>query len=177
MVIPFSWRNLIAPEWSGTPAPSIVFVQMFFPARLGYAAVISLKPCSCAFSMAYASSMESAHGWRRSLQGLGADHRGEADRRCGQGCVAIATVVGAAALAGMLVGRLTLWQRLALGLAATYTPVGVFLIDQWKRIGVNVEHSQVETPTSAISSMATSTSRSIPSRCPPTRSLDLARID
>ncbi len=26
-----------------------------------------------------------------------------------------------------------------------YTPVGVFLIDQWRRIGVNVEHSQVET--------------------------------
>jgi peptide/nickel transport system substrate-binding protein len=26
-----------------------------------------------------------------------------------------------------------------------YTPVGVFLIDQWKRIGVTVEHSQVET--------------------------------
>ena len=31
---------------------------------------------------------------------------------------AIATVIGAAALAGMFVGRLTLWQRLALGLAA-----------------------------------------------------------
>ena len=29
--------------------------------------------------------------------------------------------------------------------AEPYTPVGVFLIDQWKRIGVNVEHSQVET--------------------------------
>ena len=26
-----------------------------------------------------------------------------------------------------------------------YTPVGVFLIDQWRRIGVTVEHSQVET--------------------------------
>ncbi len=26
-----------------------------------------------------------------------------------------------------------------------YTPIGVFLIDQWKRIGVTVEHSQVET--------------------------------
>jgi peptide/nickel transport system substrate-binding protein len=26
-----------------------------------------------------------------------------------------------------------------------YTPVGIFLIDQWKRIGVGVEHSQVET--------------------------------
>jgi len=26
-----------------------------------------------------------------------------------------------------------------------YTPVGVFLIDQWRRIGVNVAHSQVET--------------------------------
>ena len=29
--------------------------------------------------------------------------------------------------------------------AEPYTPVGVFLIDQWKRIGVTVEHSQVET--------------------------------
>ncbi len=26
-----------------------------------------------------------------------------------------------------------------------YTPVGIFLIDQWRRIGVTVEHSQVET--------------------------------
>jgi peptide/nickel transport system substrate-binding protein len=26
-----------------------------------------------------------------------------------------------------------------------YTPLGVFLIDQWRRIGLNVEHSQVET--------------------------------
>ncbi len=26
-----------------------------------------------------------------------------------------------------------------------YTPVGIFLIDQWKRIGVTTEHSQVET--------------------------------
>ncbi|MGE0700479.1 MAG: ABC transporter substrate-binding protein [Hyphomicrobiaceae bacterium] len=26
-----------------------------------------------------------------------------------------------------------------------YTPVGVFLIDQWRRIGIQVEHSQVET--------------------------------
>ena len=26
-----------------------------------------------------------------------------------------------------------------------YTPVGVFVIDQWRRIGVKVEHSQVET--------------------------------
>ncbi|MGD9804009.1 MAG: ABC transporter substrate-binding protein [Hyphomicrobiaceae bacterium] len=26
-----------------------------------------------------------------------------------------------------------------------YTPVAIFIIDQWKRIGVNVEHSQVET--------------------------------
>jgi peptide/nickel transport system substrate-binding protein len=26
-----------------------------------------------------------------------------------------------------------------------YTPVGIFLIDQWKRIGISVEHSQVET--------------------------------
>lgn len=30
-------------------------------------------------------------------------------------------------------------------LAEPYTPLGVFLIDQWRRIGVNVEHSQVET--------------------------------
>jgi peptide/nickel transport system substrate-binding protein len=29
--------------------------------------------------------------------------------------------------------------------AEPYTPVGVFLIDQWRRIGVSVEHSQVET--------------------------------
>jgi peptide/nickel transport system substrate-binding protein len=29
--------------------------------------------------------------------------------------------------------------------AEPYTPVGVFLIDQWRRIGVTVEHSQVET--------------------------------
>jgi len=29
--------------------------------------------------------------------------------------------------------------------AEPYTPIGVFLIDQWKRIGVTVEHSQVET--------------------------------
>ncbi len=29
--------------------------------------------------------------------------------------------------------------------AEPYTPAGVFLIDQWKRIGVTVEHSQVET--------------------------------
>ncbi len=26
-----------------------------------------------------------------------------------------------------------------------YTPAGIFVIDQWRRIGVNVEHSQVET--------------------------------
>jgi peptide/nickel transport system substrate-binding protein len=26
-----------------------------------------------------------------------------------------------------------------------YTPTGVFLIDQWRRIGVNVEHTQIET--------------------------------
>lgn len=30
-------------------------------------------------------------------------------------------------------------------LAEPYTPIGVFLIDQWKRIGVTAEHSQVET--------------------------------
>jgi peptide/nickel transport system substrate-binding protein len=29
--------------------------------------------------------------------------------------------------------------------AEPYTPLGVFLIDQWRRIGVTVEHSQVET--------------------------------
>ena len=29
--------------------------------------------------------------------------------------------------------------------AEPYTPVGLFLIDQWRRIGVTVEHSQVET--------------------------------
>jgi peptide/nickel transport system substrate-binding protein len=32
-------------------------------------------------------------------------------------------------------------------LAEPYTPIGVFLIDQWRRIGVTVEHSQVETKT------------------------------
>jgi peptide/nickel transport system substrate-binding protein len=30
-------------------------------------------------------------------------------------------------------------------LAEPYTPIGVFLIDQWRRIGVNVEHIQLET--------------------------------
>lgn len=30
-------------------------------------------------------------------------------------------------------------------LAEPYTPVGVFVIDQWRRVGVKVEHSQVET--------------------------------
>ena len=30
-------------------------------------------------------------------------------------------------------------------LTEPYTPVGVFLIDQWRRVGVKVEHSQVET--------------------------------
>lgn len=30
-------------------------------------------------------------------------------------------------------------------LAEPYTPVGIFLIDQWRRIGVTAEHSQVET--------------------------------
>ena len=30
-------------------------------------------------------------------------------------------------------------------LSEPYTPVGVFVIDQWRRIGVKVEHSQVET--------------------------------
>lgn len=30
-------------------------------------------------------------------------------------------------------------------IASPYTPTGVFLIDQWKQIGVEVEHSQVET--------------------------------
>ncbi len=30
-------------------------------------------------------------------------------------------------------------------LTEPYTPIGVFLIDQWRRIGVKVEHSQVET--------------------------------
>ena len=29
--------------------------------------------------------------------------------------------------------------------AEPYTPVGIFLIDQWRRIGVTVEHSQLET--------------------------------
>ena len=30
-------------------------------------------------------------------------------------------------------------------LSEPYTPVGVFVIDQWRRVGVKVEHSQVET--------------------------------
>jgi peptide/nickel transport system substrate-binding protein len=30
-------------------------------------------------------------------------------------------------------------------LAVPYTPAGIFVIDQWRRIGVQVEHSQVET--------------------------------
>ncbi|MET0567685.1 MAG: ABC transporter substrate-binding protein [Hyphomicrobiaceae bacterium] len=38
--------------------------------------------------------------------------------------------------------RLVLHNRTV---AEPYTPVGVFLIDQWRRIGVTVEHSQVET--------------------------------
>ena len=38
--------------------------------------------------------------------------------------------------------QLTLHNRTV---AEPYTPVGVFLIDQWRRIGVRVEHSQVET--------------------------------
>ncbi len=29
--------------------------------------------------------------------------------------------------------------------AMPYTPVGVFLIDQWRQIGVTVEHEQLET--------------------------------
>jgi peptide/nickel transport system substrate-binding protein len=36
----------------------------------------------------------------------------------------------------------TLWNR---NLAMPYTPAGVFLVDQWRRIGVQVEHKQSDT--------------------------------
>lgn len=38
--------------------------------------------------------------------------------------------------------KFTLHNR---NIASPYTPTGVFLIDQWKQIGVEVQHSQVET--------------------------------
>ncbi len=38
--------------------------------------------------------------------------------------------------------RFTLTNR---NVAMPYTPVGVFLIDQWRQVGVNVKHEQLET--------------------------------
>lgn len=38
--------------------------------------------------------------------------------------------------------KFTLWNR---NLAMPYTPAGVFLIDQWRQIGVTVEHKQSDT--------------------------------
>lgn len=40
--------------------------------------------------------------------------------------------------------KFTLWNR---NLAMPYTPAGVFLIDQWRQIGVTVEHKQSDTGT------------------------------
>src|SRR5690606_20833919 len=38
--------------------------------------------------------------------------------------------------------KFTLWNR---NLAMPYTPAGVFLVDQWRQIGVQVEHKQSDT--------------------------------
>ena len=38
--------------------------------------------------------------------------------------------------------KFTLWNR---NLAMPYTPAGVFLVDQWRQIGVDVEHKQSDT--------------------------------
>jgi peptide/nickel transport system substrate-binding protein len=38
--------------------------------------------------------------------------------------------------------KLTLWNR---NLAMPYTPAGIFLVDQWRQIGVEVEHKQSDT--------------------------------
>jgi peptide/nickel transport system substrate-binding protein len=38
--------------------------------------------------------------------------------------------------------KLTLWNR---NLAMPYTPAGIFLVDQWRQIGVQVEHKQSDT--------------------------------
>ena len=38
--------------------------------------------------------------------------------------------------------KFQLWNR---NLAMPYTPAGIFLVDQWRQIGVNVEHKQLET--------------------------------
>jgi peptide/nickel transport system substrate-binding protein len=38
--------------------------------------------------------------------------------------------------------KFTLWNR---NLAMPYTPAGVFLVDQWRQIGVEVEHKQSDT--------------------------------
>jgi peptide/nickel transport system substrate-binding protein len=40
--------------------------------------------------------------------------------------------------------KFTLWNR---NLAMPYTPAGIFLIDQWRQIGVTVEHKQSDTGT------------------------------
>ncbi len=38
--------------------------------------------------------------------------------------------------------KFTLWNR---NLAMPYTPAGIFLVDQWRQIGVEVEHKQSDT--------------------------------
>jgi peptide/nickel transport system substrate-binding protein len=38
--------------------------------------------------------------------------------------------------------KLTLWNR---NLAMPYTPAGIFLVDQWRQIGVTVDHKQSDT--------------------------------
>ena len=38
--------------------------------------------------------------------------------------------------------KFTLWNR---NLAMPYTPAGIFLVDQWRQIGVDVEHKQSDT--------------------------------
>ena len=38
--------------------------------------------------------------------------------------------------------KFTLWNR---NLAMPYTPAGIFLVDQWRQIGVEVEHEQSDT--------------------------------
>jgi peptide/nickel transport system substrate-binding protein len=38
--------------------------------------------------------------------------------------------------------KFTLWNR---NLAMPYTPAGIFLVDQWRQIGVAVEHKQSDT--------------------------------
>ena len=38
--------------------------------------------------------------------------------------------------------KFMLWNR---NLAMPYTPAGIFLVDQWRQIGVEVEHKQSDT--------------------------------